>query len=146
MVSNVRATMWVSVLLGLTLSVVLVWMSAAPAQAQTVEEVNKCQAEIAEVTALLELDSADPNYINFANEKDRSGLIAKLESASEKLERGKYEDALANLTSVSEKVNTLVAQGKLDQADANDILLPEINDAIACVQGLIDAQATSAAA
>ena len=144
--SNVRATMWVSVLLGLTLSVVLVWMSAAPAQAQTVEEVNKCQAEIAEVTALLELDSADPNYINFTNKKDRSGLIAKLESTSEKLERGKYEDALANLTSVSEKVNTLVAQGKLDQADANDILLPEINDAIACVQGLIDAQATSAAA
>ena len=144
--SNVRVTMWVSALLGLTLSVVLVWMSAVPAQAQTVEEVNKCQAEIAEVTALLNLGPDDPNYINFTNEKDRTGLIAKLESAGEKLERGKYGDALGNLTSVSEKVNTLVAQGKLDQADANDILLPEINDAIACVQGLIDTQATSAAA
>jgi hypothetical protein len=33
----------------------------------------------------------------------------------------------------------------MDQADAEYILLPEINDAIACVQGLIDAQATSAA-
>jgi hypothetical protein len=146
MVSNVRATMWVSVLLGLTLSVVLVWMSAVPAQAQTVEEVNEGQAEIAEVTALLNLGPDDPNYINFTNEKDRTGLIAKLESAGEKLERGKYDDALGNLTNVSEKVNTLVAQGKLDQADANDILLPEINDAIACVQGLIDTQATSAAA
>jgi hypothetical protein len=146
MVSNVRATMWVSALLGLTLSVVLMWMSAVPAQAQTVEEVNECQAEIAEVTALLNLGFDDPNYIDFTNEKDRTGLIAKLESAGEKLERGKYGDALGNLTSVSEKVNTLVAQGKLDQADANDILLPEINDAIACVQGLIDTQATSAAA
>ena len=98
------------------------------------------------MTALLNLGPDDPNYINFTNEKDRTGLIAKLESAGEKLERGKYDDALGNLTSVSEKVNTLVAQGKLDQADANDILLPEINDAIACVQGLIDTQATSAAA
>jgi hypothetical protein len=33
----------------------------------------------------------------------------------------------------------------MDQADGEYILLPEINDAIACVQGLIDAQATSAA-
>jgi hypothetical protein len=108
-------------------------MSAAPAQAQTVEDVVDCQAEIAEVTALLKLPPNDPNYINFTNEKDRKGLIAKLESASEKLEQGKYDDALGNLTSVSEKVNTLVAQGKLDQADANDILRPEINDTIACV-------------
>ena len=145
MVSNVRATIGVSVLSGLILSVVLVWTSAVPAQAQTAEDVDECQAEIAEVTALLELGPDDPNYIDFTNERDRTGLIAKLESASEKLEQGKYDDALANLTSVSEKVNTLVARGKLDQADANDILRPEINDAIACVQGLVDAQATSAA-
>ena len=144
--SNVRATIGVSALVGLTLSVLLVLMATAPAQAQTVEDVVECQAEIAEVTALLKLGPNDPNYINFTNEKDRTGLIAKLESASEKLERGKYDDALGNLTSVSEKVNTLVAQGKLDQADANDILRPEINDAIACVQGLIDAEATSGAA
>jgi hypothetical protein len=75
-------------------------------------------------------------------------LIGKLESASEKLERGKYDDAydiLAGDTGVSVKVSTLAARGKLDQADAEYILIPEINDAIACVQDLIDAQATSAA-
>jgi len=136
MVSNVRASIGVSALIGLTLSVVLVWMSAAPAQAQTVEDVNKCQAQIAEVTTLLYLGPDNPNYINFTNEKDRMGLIGKLDSATLKLDQGKYDDALANLTDVREKVNTLVARGKLDQADANDILLPQIDDAIACVSDL----------
>ena len=124
----------------------LMWMTAAPAQ--SVEDVDECQAEIAEVKALLELGRDNPNYIDFTNENDRTGLIGKLESASEKLERGKYDDAydiLAGDTGVSVKVSTLAARGKLDQADAEYILLPEINDAIACVQGLIDAQATSAA-
>jgi soluble cytochrome b562 len=106
------------------------WVSASPAQAETVDE---CQAEIAQARALL-TDTTNPNYIDsFMNEKDLTGLIGKLDSASTKLSQGKTQDALTNLTSVRDiKVPTLVAQGKLDQADA-DILLLEINEAIACV-------------
>jgi hypothetical protein len=89
-------------------------------------------------------DRTNPNYVDsFTNEKDRTGLIGKLDSASTKLSQGKTRDALANLTSVREKVLTLVAQGKLDQADA-DVLLPEINEAIGYVEGLL-AQAPTAA-
>jgi hypothetical protein len=42
------------------------------------------------------------------------------------------------------KVPALVAQGKLDQADADNVLLPEINEAITCVEDL-QAQAPTAA-
>jgi hypothetical protein len=90
------------------------------------------------------VDRTNPNYVDsFTNEKDRTGLIGKLDSASSKLSQGKTQDALANLTSVRDKVGTLVAQGKLDPADA-DVLLAEVNEAIACVEGL-HAQAPTAA-
>jgi hypothetical protein len=104
---------------------------------------GECQAEIAQVRVLLS-DTTNPDYVDsFTNEKDRTGLIGKLDSASTKLSQGKTQDALANLTSVRDKVNTLVAQGKLDQADANDLLV-EINEAIGCVEEL-QAQTPTAA-
>jgi len=140
MVSNVRAGMGVSLLLGLTLAALLVFLTAGYAQAQPV---NACEAEIAEVRVLL-TDRTNPNYVDsFTSDKDRAGLIGKLDSASAKLSQGKTQDALANLTSVHDKVSVLVAQGKLDQADA-DVLLPEINGAVTCVEGL-QAQAPAAA-
>jgi hypothetical protein len=140
MVSNVRASIRVGLLIGLVLSALLVLLTTATAQAQTVDE---CQAEITQVRTLL-TDTTNPNYVDsFTNEKDRTGLVGKLDSASTKLSQGKTQDALNNLTSVRDKVGTLVVQGKLSQADA-DVLLPEINEAIACVEGL-QAQAPTAA-
>jgi hypothetical protein len=145
MVSNVRAGISLGVssfLLVLTPSVLLVLMVTAPVHAQTVEG---CQAEIAQVKSLLD-DPANPNYVDvdsFTNPKDRLGLIGKLDSATTKLAQGKTADALANLTSVRDKVSSLAAQGKLDQADA-DVLLAETNEAITCVEGL-GAQAQTAA-
>jgi hypothetical protein len=138
-VSNVRACIGVGLLLGLTLSL-LMWVGGSPAQAETV---GKCQAEIAEVRALL-IDTTNPNYVDsFTNEKDRAGLIGKLDSASTKLSQGKSQDALANLTSARDKVSVLVAQGKLDRADA-DVLLVKIDEAIVCLEEL-RAQAPTAA-
>jgi hypothetical protein len=97
--------------------------------------VGECQAEIAQGRALL-TDTTNSNYVDsFTNEKDRAGLIGKLDSASTKLSQGKSQDALANLTSVRDKVDALVAQGKLDRADA-DVLLVWINEAIGCVEEL----------
>jgi len=131
MVSNVRVGIGVGLLVGLTLSLLL-WVTASPAQAETVE---KCQAEIAQVNSLLS-DRDNPDYVDsFTNEKDRTGLIGKLDSASTKLSRGKTDDALVNLTSFRDKVSDLAAQDKLDDADA-EVLNREINDAIACVETL----------
>jgi len=132
MVSNARAGIGIGLLAGIALSLLLVLMATAPAQAQTAEE---CQAEIAQARALL-TDTTNPDYVDsFTNEKDRTGLIGKLDSASSKLSQGKTQDALANLISVRDKVGTLVAQGKLDPADG-EVLLAAVNEAIACVEGL----------
>ena len=132
--SNVRVGIGAGVLLGLTLSVLLMWMTAAPAQAQAVEE---CQAKIADLKAQTVAAQT------FKNAKDQSGLIGKLDSASAKLSQGKTQDALINLTSFRDKVSTLSAQGKLGQAEA-DVLIAGANDAIACVEGL-QTQAPTAA-
>jgi hypothetical protein len=131
MVSNVRVGIGISLLVGLTLSLLL-WVSASPAQAEPVED---CQAEIAQVRSLL-TDRYNPDYVDsFTNAKDRTGLVGKLDSASTKLSRGKTDDALVNLTSFRDKVSDLAAQDKLDDADA-EVLNSEINDAITCVEAL----------
>jgi hypothetical protein len=140
MVSNARAGIGLGILVGVALSLVLAFMATAPAQAQTADE---CQAEIAQARALL-TETNNPGYVDsFTNEKDRTGVVGKLDSASAKLSQGKTQDALANLLSVREKVGTLVAQGKLDPAGA-EVLLAEVNEAIACVEGL-QAQTPTAA-
>ena len=135
--SNVRASIGVSALIGLTLSALLMLMSTAPAQAQTLVE---CQAEI----AALKGQTANATFNGQNAAKDEASLIGKLDSASVKLERGKYDDALANLQSFRAKVDTLDQQGKIVDKDALE-LKNGADKAIACVQGLIDAQATSAA-
>jgi hypothetical protein len=132
---NVRGGIGIGVLVGLTLSALLMWMTTAPAQAQTLEE---CQTEI---TGLRDATVAAET---FANEKDQAGLLGKLDSASVKLERGKYEDALANLRIFRAKVVTLDQQGKIEHEDAAR-LIADADASIACVQGLIETQVISAA-
>jgi hypothetical protein len=66
-------------------------------------------------------------------------LSAKLDSASDKLDQGKLTDALANLQSFQAKVITLEGQGKISHTDASTLVM-RADEAIACVQGLIDTQ------
>jgi hypothetical protein len=124
------------ILLGLVLSALL-WVAAQPAHAQTVDE---CQAEIAE----LKVQTQNTTFIGQSAAKDQAGLIGKLDSASAKLGQGKFQDALANLQSFRAKVVALDQQGKIADEDAST-LIAGADEAIACVQGLIDAQTTSTA-
>jgi len=124
------------ILLGLVMSVLL-WATAAPAQAQTLGE---CQAKINDLrTATLSATFTGQNPA-----KDQAGLIGKLDSANAKLSQGKFLDARTNLESFRAKVEDLDQQGKIDHEDAV-ALIAGANEAIACVQDLINAQATSAA-
>jgi hypothetical protein len=125
MVSNVRASIGVGLLLGLTLSL-LMWVSASPAQAQTAEN---CQGTI-DALKLETDESAD--FTGKSADKDRLGLLDKLDSASEKLEQGKTEDAVRNLESFRDKVIDLANQGKLEREDA-DRLIAAASAAIACI-------------
>ena len=134
--SRVRTGVEMGILLGLVLSALL-WVAAQPAHAQTVDE---CQAEIAE----LKVQTQNTTFIGQSAAKDQAGLIGKLDSASAKLGQGKFQDALANLQSFRTKVVALDQQGKIADEDAST-LIAGADEAIACVQGLIDAQATSTA-
>jgi hypothetical protein len=135
--SMVRTSVTTGILLGLFLSALL-WVAAQPAHAQSVDE---CQADIAALRA----QTQGATFIGQNGAKDQAGLIGKLDSASAKLGQGKFQDALANLQSFRAKVVALDQQGKISHADAS-ALIAGADEAIACVQGLIDAQAAPTAA
>ena len=130
--STRRTGVGIGILLGIVLSALL-WFAVQPAHAQTVDE---CQADIAELRA----QTLSTSFIGQNAAKDQSGLVGKLDSASAKLSQGKFQDALANLQSFRTKVVTLEQQGKISPADATD-LIAGADEAIACVQDLIEAQA-----
>jgi hypothetical protein len=134
--STVRTGVGMSILLGLVLSALL-WVAAQPAHAQTVDE---CEADI----AALKVQTQNATFIGQSAAKDEAGLVGKLDSASAKLSQGKFQDALANLQSYRTKVVALDQQGKISPHDAL-VLIAGADEAIACVQGLIDAQTPSAA-
>lgn len=129
--STVRTGVAMSILLGVVLSVLL-WVAAQPAHAQTVEE---CQADI----AVLRTQTQSATFVGQNSVKDQAGLIGKLDSASTKLVQGKFTDALANLQSFRARVVALDQQGKILDSEAST-LVAGADEAIACVQGLIDAQ------
>jgi type II secretory pathway component HofQ len=135
--STVRTGVGMSILLGLVLSALL-WVAAQPAHAQTVDE---CQADI----AALRVQTQNATFIGQNAAKDQASLIGKLDSASAKLSQGKFQDALANLQSFRAKVVALDQQGKIAHEDAL-ALTAGAEEAIACMQGLVDAQAAPAAA
>ena len=127
MVSNVRASIGVGLLLGLTLSL-LMWVSASPAQAEPVDE---CQDKI----AALKLQTQSATFIGQNAEKNRTGLVTKLDNASLKLAEGKNADAIQKLTNFRDTVAALNTQGKINPDDANT-LISGANDAIACITAL----------
>jgi len=127
LVSNVRASIGVGLLLVLTLSL-LMWVSASPAQAEPIDE---CQDKI----AALKLQTQSATFIGQNTEKNRTGLVTKLDNASLKLAEGKNADAIQKLTNFRDTVAALNTQGKINPDDANT-LISGANDAIACIRAL----------
>src|ERR687890_460339 len=125
MVSNVRANIGVGLLLGLTLSLLMWGLSASPAQAETIGE---CQAKI----DVLKVQTKDATFIGQNAEKNRIGLLTKLDNASSKLAEGKNADAIQKLTDFKTTVNSLAGGGKIAPADAQR-LVSGADDAIACI-------------
>ena len=134
--STVRTSVRMGILFGIVLSALL-WIAAQPAHAQTVEE---CQADI----TVLKAQTSNTLFIGQNAAKDQTGLVGKLDSASAKLSQGKFQDALANLQSFRTKVVMLEQQGKISPTDAS-VLIASADEAISCVQGLIEAQAAPTA-
>ena len=135
--SNVRANIGVGLfLLGLTLSLLMWGLSASPVQAETLTD---CQAKI----DVLRGQTVNATFFGQNAEKNRTGLLTKLDNASVKLTEGKNADAIQKLTNFRDTVAALNAQGKIDPDDANTLILGA-NDAIACITAL-DMQTPTAA-
>ena len=133
--SNVRVSIGVGLFLGLTLSL-LMWVSASPAQAETVTD---CQAKI----DVLRGQTQNATFIGQNDEKNRTGLLTKLDNASAKLAEGKNADAIQKLTNFRDTVAALNTQGKINPDDANT-LISGANDAIGCI-GTLETQTPTAA-
>ena len=134
--SNVRASIGLGLLLGLTLSLFMWGLSASPAQA---DPVSDCQDKI----EVLGGQTQSATFIGHNAEKNRTGLVAKLDNASVKLAEGKNADAIQKLTNFRDTVAALNTQGKIAPADAQT-LVSGADDAIACIAAL-DTQTPTAA-
>ena len=73
-------------------------------------------------------------------EKDRAGLLNKLDGASTALAAGKLCTAIQKLTDFRNKVNQLIASGEINSDPTVGVtgqnLVDDANEAIACIQAL----------
>jgi hypothetical protein len=136
MVSNVRASIGVGFLLGLTLSLLMWGLSASPAQA---EAVAGCQTKI----DVLRGQTQNATFFGQKADQNRTGLLTKLDNASAKFAEGKNADAIQKLTDFKTTVSALNTQGKIAPADAQT-LVSGADDAIACITDLQTQTSTAA--
>ena len=80
-------------------------------------------------------------------DKNRVGLLGKLDGAARDLERGKLCGAIAKLGDFNQKVNQLIASGSINNDPAVGTtgldLVEDANAAIACIQGLVAESGTT---
>lgn len=80
-------------------------------------------------------------------EKNRAGLLGKLDAASADLAKGKLCGAIAKLNDFRNKVNQLIASGSIN-SDPNvgvtgQDLVDDATAAIACIEGLVAQSGTT---
>ena len=104
----------------------------------TTAAVSECQDEIAAVRAQTEIVALSGRNA----EKNRAGLLGKLDRASVELGKGKLCDAISKLTDFRDKVNQLIASGSINTDTTAGVtgqdLVNGADEAIACIQALVD--------
>ena len=129
MVSNVRASIGVGLLLGLTLSALLMLMASAPSQAQTE---GVCEVQFNQLRAHLAPEALPITGVKA--EKERAGLLKLVNDAQALASMGKTSDAVTKLGDFTVKVDQLEAAGRID-AESADELRSEAQASIVCLQG-----------
>ncbi|HEX5602067.1 MAG TPA: hypothetical protein VFX63_05925 [Pyrinomonadaceae bacterium] len=109
---------------------------AAPlAQATTVTEVQQMIANLKAKTTGVVITGKS------AENKDRPGLLDKLNEASLKVDQAKFCDAIAKLNDFKVRVNALIVAGKINQDPAAGTTGQELlNDADAIIAALNELQ------
>jgi hypothetical protein len=127
-VSNVRAGIGVGVLLGITLSALLMMlMTTAPSQAQTA---GTCQDKF----TVLQADTESVTIMGGKVEKERAGLLKLVNDAQALASIGKTSDAVKKLSDFTVKVDQLEAAGRIS-ADSANMLRSDAQATIICLQG-----------
>jgi hypothetical protein len=125
----VRGIVFAAVTLALSLAFI-----PRTASASTISE---CQALI----AALRSETESVIIVGKNAEKNRLGLLSKLDNASVSLDRVKLCDAIRKLTDFRVKVNQLIASGSINTDPAAGVtgqdLVDGANEAITCVQSLV---------
>jgi hypothetical protein len=103
----------------------------------TASTISECQALITALRA----DTEVVVIVGKNPDKNRAGLLGKLDNASLELDRVKLCDAIGKLTDFRNKVNQLIASGSIN-TDSNvgvtgQDLVDDATAAIACVQDLV---------
>ena len=127
--SNVRAGIGVGVLLGLTLSALLMLMATAPSQAQTT---GVCEDQFT-----LLRDDLDPESLPITGgkvDRERAGLVNLVNAAEDLASKGKTSDAVKKLSDFTVKVDQLEAAGRISAESAN-LLRSDAQATIDCLQG-----------
>jgi hypothetical protein len=128
-VSNVRAGVGIGVLLGLTLSALLMLMVTAPSQAQTT---GTCQDRF---TVLRE--DLNPKSVTITGGKvdnERAGLQKLVTDAEGLVLKGKTSDAVKKLSDFTVKVDQLEAAGRISTESAEQLRL-DAQATISCLHG-----------
>ena len=105
--------------------------------------VQDCQALIAD----LRTDTQNVVLTGRQAEKNRTGLLGKLDNATSDLSRGKLCGAIQKLTDFRNKVNQLIASGSIN-TDPNvgvtgQDLVDGANEAIACIEAQVAQSGTT---
>jgi FIMAH domain len=125
--STVRTGVGMGILFGLLMSVFL-WATDSPAQAQS-SDFQECQVKITS----LEEQTASVTFLGQNPDKSEASLLNKLTQASLKLDADKPQDAIQKLDDFESAVTSLLAGGKISEADAAT-LIAGANDVIACLE------------
>ncbi|MDQ3804279.1 MAG: hypothetical protein M3416_10660 [Acidobacteriota bacterium] len=124
------------------LAAAAVMFAAVVAHATTVSE---CQA----IIAGLKTKTQAVVITGKSAEKDRTGLVQKLDNAALELDRAKFCDAIQKLNDFKVKVNQLAAAGRINQDPAagptGQELLADAAAAIACINDLVTQSGTTCA-
>ena len=117
---------------------IMLTFAATVVRATTISE---CQTLIANLKA----EASSVQITGKSADKDRAGLVDKLNQASFALDQAKFCDSIQKLNDFKVKVNQLIAAGKINQtptdAAGNPLvtgtqLLADADAAINCINGL----------